>query len=49
MRIDFPDHEIGPWQRVPWYIRHRGSYRREHWRWVVDHLGCWCGWYWQYK
>lgn len=48
MHINFPEHRIGAWQRTPFWMFWRLSYRRRHWRWCVDHGGCECTYYWQY-
>jgi hypothetical protein len=50
MRIDFPAHPVGPWQVTPWWLwLWRPWFRRRHWRWVVDHHGCECTYYWEYR
>lgn len=48
MVIDFPEHQIGPWQETPRWMFWRPMMRRRHWRWRVDHAGCECTFYWHY-
>lgn len=49
MRIDFPNHPNSHWQYRPWWLFWRPQFRRRHWRWIVDHRGCECVYYWQYS
>jgi hypothetical protein len=48
MKIDFPDHPVGPWQGTPWWLFWKQPVRRLNWRWIVDHRGCHCTLYWEY-
>lgn len=48
MKINFPDHPIGPWKKTPrwmWWCREK----RLHWRWTVDWRGCVCTHEWEYR
>ena len=49
MVIDFPNHRVGAWLYTPLLLRFKGRFRRQHWRWTVDHCGCCCTYYWQYS
>jgi len=49
VKIDFPNHQLGPWLIVPVWRFWKGHIRRKHWRWIVDHRGCQCMWYWEYR
>lgn len=49
MKIELPDHEPGPWHLVPWWLGKVGDIRRRNWRWTVDHFGCRCVEYWEYR
>ena len=49
MKIDFPDHPIGPWVPTPVWMIWKPLMRRRNWRWTVDHLGCRVEAYWEYS
>lgn len=55
MKIDFPEHPPGPWQRLSLWERLRpgidftATVRRINYRWTVDHRGCQCHEYWEYR
>jgi len=40
--------EFSDWQRTPWWLFWRPTWRRYHWRWTVDWRGCECVYAWQY-
>jgi hypothetical protein len=51
MTIHFPYHAPGNWRPTPlWmFFIGRGPRRRRNWRWIVDHNGCECVPYWEYR
>lgn len=49
MKIDFPDHPVGPWLDTPWWLFWKPELRCRHWRWIVDNGGCECVYYWMYR